>query len=85
MAANDERVRSIRLPERVWLALDEDAARCRRSPVRQLEALLIEWYELGDVGLYLPAKPKTPHTEVLPLDNREVSHQPRQTRARKTA
>lgn len=39
-------VRSIRLPAYVWQALDDDAQRCRRSPVRQLEALLVRYYDL---------------------------------------
>lgn len=47
----DEKARSIRLPERVWNALDEDAARCRRSAQKQLEAILVSFYELDDVEL----------------------------------
>lgn len=38
--------RSIRLPNYIWEALDKDAQRCRRSPVRQLEAILVRYYEL---------------------------------------
>jgi len=38
--------RSIRLPRYVWDALDKDAHRCRRSPVKQLEMLLARYYNL---------------------------------------
>jgi len=47
----EEKARSIRLPEGVWQALDEDAARCRRSAQKQLEAILVSFYELDDVEL----------------------------------
>ena len=56
MTDGKEQARSIRLPPRVWAALDEDARRCRRSPVRQLEALLIEWYELEDITIRFPKR-----------------------------
>ncbi len=51
MAEKDEQPRSIRFPPHVWAALDEDAARCRRSPVRQLESILLSLYEIEDVEL----------------------------------
>lgn len=41
--------RSIRLPLYVWRALDADADRCRRSSVKQIEAILVRYYNL-DVG-----------------------------------
>ena len=46
-----EKTRSIRLPEKVWDALDADAARCRRSSQKQIEALLVSFYEMGDVEI----------------------------------
>jgi len=46
-----EKVRSIRLPENVWDALDADAARCRRSSQKQIEALLVSFYELENVEI----------------------------------
>jgi hypothetical protein len=48
---DDEVPRSIRLPRRIWRALDEDARRCKRSSVRQLEALLSKWYDIDDVDI----------------------------------
>lgn len=48
----EEIARSIRLPKEVWAALDTDAKRCKRSPVRQLEALLSKWYALNDVDIH---------------------------------
>jgi hypothetical protein len=46
-----EKVRSIRLPEYVWDALDRDAARCRRSSQKQIEAILVTIYKVDDVEL----------------------------------
>lgn len=43
-----ETQRSIRFPKYVWDALDNDAKRCRRSPVRQLESILIKYLELPE-------------------------------------
>lgn len=51
LAEKEEQPRSIRFPPKVWAALDEDAARCRRSPVRQLESILLSLYEIEDVEL----------------------------------
>lgn len=46
-----EKTRSIRLPEKVWDALDEDAARCRRSSQKQIEAILVNFYQMEDVEI----------------------------------
>lgn len=46
-----EKVRSIRLPEKVWDALDADAERCRRSSQKQIEALLVTFYEMESVEI----------------------------------
>ncbi len=35
----------------LWAKLDEDAARCKRSSTKQLEAILTAYYGVGDVGL----------------------------------
>lgn len=63
-------VRSIRLPKHVWEALDKDAKRCRRSPVRHLEAMLVRYYDLEEsVEL---------DEEILNATAHAVSHRPRQ-------
>ncbi|MFM8394935.1 MAG: hypothetical protein ACKOB4_13530 [Acidobacteriota bacterium] len=41
----------IKLPDLLWETLDNDAHRCRRSTTKQIEAILISYYELDDVGL----------------------------------
>jgi len=46
-----EKTRSIKLPEFVWDALDADAERCRRSSQKQIEALLVTFYEMEDVEI----------------------------------
>lgn len=51
MSVDTEVARSIRLPKRVWDALDAEAARCRRSSVKQFEALLVSYYGLEDVEI----------------------------------
>ncbi len=48
---DSEKVRSIRLPEYVWDALDEDATRCRRSSQKHLEALLLTFYDMQNVEI----------------------------------
>src|SRR5262249_15486539 len=48
---DNEKGRSVRFHPAIWDALDLDAKRCRRSAVKQLEAILIAYYELGDVEL----------------------------------
>ena len=44
--------RSIRLPQKLWDALEADAKRCKRSAVKQLEALLTKWFRLDDVEIH---------------------------------
>lgn len=46
-----EKGRSIRFPQKIWDALDVDAKRCKRSSVKQLEALLTAYYDLGNIEL----------------------------------
>lgn len=48
---NDEVARSIRFPKSLWDAIDEDARRCKRSAVKQMESVLAAYYELEDVDL----------------------------------
>lgn len=38
--------RSIILPTYIWDALDKDAVRCRRSATKQIEAILVRYYDL---------------------------------------
>jgi hypothetical protein len=47
----EEIPRSIRFPKELWDAIDEDAQRCRRSSVKQMEAVLTAYYGLEDVEL----------------------------------
>lgn len=51
MDAENEKARSIRLPESVWNALESDAKRCRRSSQKHLEALLVTFYDLENVEI----------------------------------
>ncbi len=48
---NDDIPRSIRFPKKVWDAIDADAQRCKRSSVKQMEAVLTTYYKLEDVEL----------------------------------
>lgn len=48
---NDDIPRSIRFPKKVWDAIDADAQRCKRSSVKQMEAVLTAYYKLEDVEL----------------------------------
>lgn len=49
---NEEEIpRSIRFSRSLWEALDKDARRCRRSAQKQLEALLIVYYELEEIEI----------------------------------
>lgn len=48
---DDEKPRSIRFPQRLWDAIDRDAVRCKRSAVKQMEAVLSEYYALAAVEL----------------------------------
>ena len=50
-ADSDEMSRSVRMPARVWRALDADAEACRRSATKQLEAILTVYYRLDDVEM----------------------------------
>lgn len=69
MQDTEETPRSIRFPKTLWQALDTDAKRCKRSSVKQLEALLTTYYEIGNVeinkeklkqtGEKVPAKTET--------------------------
>ncbi|MEY4167958.1 MAG: hypothetical protein ACOYLF_10390 [Blastocatellia bacterium] len=43
--------RLIKLPDALWVALDNDAHRCRRSTTKQIEAILMSYYEIEDVGI----------------------------------
>lgn len=43
--------RSIRFPKELWDAIDADAQRCKRSSVKQMEAVLSAYYEIGDVEI----------------------------------
>ena len=46
-----ETPRSIRFPDRLWSAIDSDAKRCKRSAVKQMEAVLALYYEIEDVEI----------------------------------
>ena len=66
--------RSIVLPTYVWEALDQDAGRCRRSATKQIEAILVRYYNLEpNVELNEPA---------LDAVSEVVSHKPRSKAAR---
>jgi len=58
-----EVTRSIRLPQKVWDVLESDAKRCKRSAVKQLEALLSKWYGLDDVEIQFEMSAGVPHYE----------------------
>ncbi len=47
----DEQPRSIRFPKQLWKVVDEDAKRCKRSAVKQLEAILTSYYGLEDIRI----------------------------------
>jgi hypothetical protein len=50
---NEEpKTRSVILPVYLWEVLDKDAKRCRRSATKQIEAILVRYYNLEtDIGL----------------------------------
>lgn len=48
---DDEKPRSIRFPQSLWDAIDRDAERCKRSAVKQMEAVLTEYYRLASVAI----------------------------------
>lgn len=65
----NSKTRSIVLPTYVWDALDDDAARCRRSAIKQMEAILVRYYNLeSNVEL---------DEEALTAASQAVSHKPR--------
>jgi hypothetical protein len=47
----DDQPRSIRFPKQLWKVIDEDAKRCKRSSVKQLEAILAGYYGLADTRI----------------------------------
>jgi hypothetical protein len=47
----EEKVRSIRLPKRIWRLLDRDADRCDRTTNGQLKAILKAYYKVSNVEL----------------------------------
>jgi hypothetical protein len=49
--ADDEIPRSIRFSKKVWEAIDRDASRCRRSAVKQMEAIFLTYYEIENVEI----------------------------------
>ena len=51
VVAEDRKEKLIALPRTLWEALERDAARCRRSVTRQVEAVLVAYFELGSVEL----------------------------------
>src|SRR5689334_12945880 len=52
MAKNtDKHKRLIELPRFVWDALDKEAERCKRTPLKHLDAILTVYFQLGDVEL----------------------------------
>jgi hypothetical protein len=57
-ADKDEKIvqRPARLPQKLWLALDSEADRCRRSSIKQLEAILLQYYGFEDVELHFPTQ-----------------------------
>ena len=69
-------VRSIRMPKAVWDALDRDAERCKRSSVKQLEALLTVLYGLGDVEINKEELEKLSRTEGLRMTNKVAVTEP---------
>lgn len=43
--------RTIRLPAKLWDAVDREAVRCKRSSVKQIEAVLMTYYGLEDTAI----------------------------------
>lgn len=48
---NEDIPRSIRFPKTLWEAIDADAQRCKRSAVKQMEAVLTAYYKLEEVEI----------------------------------
>lgn len=46
-----EVARSIRLPQRIWNLVDREAARCRRSSTKQVDAILSAYYGVDNLEL----------------------------------
>jgi hypothetical protein len=51
--ADAEIPRTIRLPAKLWNAIDRDAVRCKRSSVKQVETLLTNYYKLENTEISL--------------------------------
>lgn len=47
----NETPRSIRFPQKLWDAIDRDAKRCKRSAVKQMEAVLSAYYRINDSNI----------------------------------
>lgn len=43
--------RPIALPTSLWAKLEKDAARCRRTLTKQIEAIMVMYYGLDDVDM----------------------------------
>lgn len=81
------KARSIRLPLAIWEALERDAHRCKRSDNRQMEAILWEYYHLGNVELSdLEPTRKTisPHLEMVRERTEEAMNAKEQNGKRKS-
>ena len=50
---SDERPRSIRFPQWLWDEIDRDALRCKRSAVKQMEAIFSAYFRGDTTGLNL--------------------------------
>jgi hypothetical protein len=65
--------RTIRLPRDLWEALDTDAKRCKRTSIKQLEALLTQWYTADNVELQfkpeVSAQKSAPRRKTTRMDN----------------
>lgn len=88
---DDEKPRSIRFPQALWDAIDRDAMRCKRSAVKQMEAVLSEYYRIANVELSRDALSKmdapylteTEHRETLVANEPAIPHSPRKKRSGK--
>lgn len=49
--AKSETARTVRFPDALWAAIDRDAVRCRRSSVKQMEAVLMAVYDLESIEI----------------------------------
>lgn len=48
---DNERPRSIRFPQWLWDEIDREAARCKRSAVKQMEVVLAAYYREEDANI----------------------------------